>query len=461
MNLTCKVCLLSLLVPTLLNGQEAGLLRMNPDRPAREGEAAVWGGIEEGRFKPTHAAVFQWSAGADAKIVRHGEKSSFSGALSFEQMTGKGMGSSLLLEPGYFPLDLVETGQGTKSRQTGRLEAAFLTDLGIEWAAGFKASAQMMNAAKRQEIPHSAFGLDVLLEPTLTYVMDDDMGLVSSYHVGVRMERVRATLQDDAVLFMDKGMRYGTFENGLGLFPIMEFSHGFNELLHSPDFSVGLGFSWKHGKAGGQDYSRFRFPGHSLKAFFEYTYQADAADHVGRISYQKQRDYLREAAAGSGYSPVSDRKARDLDLKYEARFLSSAVKSVGLDIDVNRWTEYVWRPSLLDAYLGLVGTATLMSSFAFGPVDLDLNVQAAKGRWIDRNVTDAAAAAGPGRMRDDWLRNIEYRTAPRVGMGGTVTGHISKSLYVQLYGYWHRAFSVSYLGGKNREIATLKVGYKF
>ena len=459
MKLTRKVCLLSLLFPALLNGQETGLLRIDPDRPAREGEAAVWGGVEEGRFKPTHAASFQWSAGADAKIVRHGKKSSYLGAMSFEQMTGNGMGSSLLLEPGYFPLDLVETGLGTKSRQTGRLEAAFLTDIGLEWAAGLKASAKVMNSAKRQDIPHSAFGLEAQLEPTLTYVMDDDMGLVSSYLVRLRTERIQSTLPEDAVLFLDKGMRYGTMESALGLFPIMEVTQGFNELLHSPDFSVGLGFSWKSGKAG-QDYGRFRFPGHTLKAFFEYTYQADAADHVCRISYQKDRDYLRESD-GAGYSPVADRKARDLGLKYEARLLSSAMKSVGVDLDVDRWTECVWRPALLDAYLGLVGTAALTSSFAFGPVDLDLDVQAAAGRWIDRNVSDAAAAAGPDRMRDDWLKNIEYRTTPRVGMGGTVTGHLSKSLYVQLYGYWHRAFSVSYLGGKNREIATLKVGYKF
>ena len=183
MNLTCKVCLLSLLVPTLLNGQEAGLLRMNPDRPARESEAAVWGGVEEGRFKPTHAAVFQWSAGADAKLVRHGKTTSWTGALSFGQTVGQNMLSSMLLEPDYYPFDILEFTPGTKSRQDVRLETGFLSDIGYEWAAGLKASVKGAHDARQQDVRHSSFGLDALVEPVLTYVMDDDMGLVSSYKV--------------------------------------------------------------------------------------------------------------------------------------------------------------------------------------------------------------------------------------------------------------------------------------
>ena len=100
---------LCLLIPGLLRGQEIGLLRVNPDSLVSQREAAIWGGFEEGRFKPVHGALTQWSAGAGVKSVRHGKNSSWTGALSLEQTTGYEMGASLLLEPDYFPLDIVET----------------------------------------------------------------------------------------------------------------------------------------------------------------------------------------------------------------------------------------------------------------------------------------------------------------------------------------------------------------
>ena len=58
---------LCLLIPGLLRGQEIGLLRVNPDSLVSQREAAIWGGFEEGRFKPVHGALTQWSAGAGVK----------------------------------------------------------------------------------------------------------------------------------------------------------------------------------------------------------------------------------------------------------------------------------------------------------------------------------------------------------------------------------------------------------
>lgn len=463
---------MGLMFPLLAQGQETGLLRMNREKAESRNEAAVWGGVEEGGFRPTYTAQFQWSAGAEAKTVRHGNSTSWTGLVSFEQRTGTKMTSSMFLEPGYFPLDIVEGIRGLKSRQTVRVEAGFLTDLGYEWAAGLKASVKGMNATKRQAMQHSAFGLDMQVEPTLTYVMDDDMGLVSTYLVRVRTEQVKVGLQGDGIMpFLDKGMRYGAFEDALSAFPVMEFSHGFNEQIHGPDFSAGIGITWKRGQAGKEDRSRFRFPGSTLKAFAEYTNEADRADHVFRAAYQRQRDQLRENAridgeATGGYTPVSDRRGRDLDLRYEARFLHGAVRKAGIDLDGNQWFERV-----MFGHLGgetnkwYDGAAKLFTSVSFGPVDLDLEVLAARGWWKDRDRSQelVGGSATVDRMLEDWLKNMDYRTAPRMGMGGTLTVHIPgvQGLYAQLYGYWHHAFTVSYLPGKNREIGTLKIGYQF
>lgn len=454
-----------LLFPVLLQGQEIGLLRLNPERPAFQGHTAVWGGIEEGGYRPSYAASFQWMAGADAHGVRHGKSTSWTGTLSFEQMMGFNMKSSMFLEPGYFPMDILESTAGTKSRQTCLLEGGFLTDLGYELAVGMRASFKAAHVAKQQEIPHSSFGMDAQVEPTVTYVMDDDMGLVSSYLVRFRTENVKANPSGDNLVFLDKGMRYGVYEDGFGAFPVRELSHGFNELLYNPELSLGFGIVWKRGQAGENGYNRFRFPGSTMKGFIEQAFLAEALDHVYRISYQRQRDQLREATA-EGYQSFSDRVGRTLDLKYEARFLRGILKSVAVDFGGDHWIERTMLSSPVgDKIKWFDGAATLLTSLSYGAIDLDLNVMAGRGWWQERGrgVNPEDAGNLPSRQTEDWLQNMDYRLVPRTGMGGTLTGRIPavEGLYVQLYAYWYHALGETSLPGNNREIATLKVGYKF
>lgn len=462
MKLISKASLLGLFIPLLAQSQETGLLRMNRDTAVSGSEAALWGGVEQGWFRPTYAGTFEWTAGAEAKTVRHGKKTTWTGNISFQQMMGYNMGSSMLLEPGYFPVDILDATEGTKSRQRGKLEGAFLTDLGYEGAAGLRASVQVENVAKRQDIKHSSFGLDAQLEPTFTYVMDDDMGLVSSYLVHMKMEQLRTSPKEGSLPFLDMGMRIGAYESGLGQFPILEISHGFNELLYFPELTAEFGITWKRGMAGKSDLSRFRFPGSALHAAFGQTFQADNMDHVYRIAYRRERDQLRETGKeGGGFTSLYGRHQRNLDLKYEMRFLHGVVKCIGVDLDGNQWRENGLMPQFSDAAKWYDGMATLLASFSFGPVDLDLNALAAQGWWKDRGRIENTPV--PGRMMNDWLRNMDYRTAPRIGVGGTLTVRIPgvQGLYAQLYGYWHHALSVICVGGQNREIGTLKIGYKF
>ena len=462
MKLMMKACLLALLLPVFAKGQETGMLRMNPDSAVSRTDAAIWGGVEHGWFRPTYEGPFQWKAGAEAKLVRHGKKTSWAGGLSLEQMMGQSMGSSMLLEPGYFPVDVLDVAEGTKSRQKGKLEAGFLTDLGYECAAGLHASAQVGHIAKQQGMKHSSFGMEAQLEPTVTYVMDDDMGLVSSYLVRVRTEQLKVSEADGVQPFLDLGLRIGAFES-LGQFPILEFAHGFKELLYSPELNAEFGIIWKRGRAGTPDYSRFLFPGSTLHAAVEQLFQADKADHVYRIAYRRDRDQLRNPNAdGGGFTGLFGRHRRNLDLKYEIRFLHGAVKRIGVDLDGNRWVEEGLIISRSDAAKWFDGTATLLSSFSFGPVDLDLNFLAARSWWGDRGRL-LEPEDTPGRMMTDWLRNMDYRTATRLGVNGTITVHFSgvRGLYAQLYGSWNHAVKVVCVGGQNREIGTLRIGYQF
>jgi hypothetical protein len=238
---------------------------------------------------------------------------------------------------------------------------------------------------KQRDIKHSSFGVDAMLEPTVTYVMDDDMGLVSSYHARVRMEWLRIGQREDgAQPFLDMGMRIGAYEN-IEQFPILEIAHGFNELLYMPELNAEFGITWKRGWAGRLDLSRFRFPGSTLHAGFGQTFQADNLDHVYHIAYQRDRDQLREPTSeGRGFNSLYGRYRRNLDLEYGIRFLHGVVKRVGVELGGNQWKEQGLMPQQPDAAQWYDGMAKLLTSFSFGPVDLDFNAMAAQGWWKDR-----------------------------------------------------------------------------
>jgi hypothetical protein len=463
MNLTCKACFIGLLFQVLLHGQEVGLLRMDPEHRATKNHAAAWGGIEEGRFKPTHAAVFQWTAGAEAQTVRHGQTTSWTGALSLRQTTGNNMLSSMFLDPGYFPIDLLEFSEGNKSRQDFRLEGGFLTDYGYEWAAGVRGALEGAHAAKRQDLQLSNLGIRLEVEPTLTYVMDDDMGFVTTYTLALRTESLSAG--NPGAVFLDKGLRYGSFLDwsGANAFSVQEFTHGFTGHFHSEELAAQLKWLWKRGKAEGADFGNFAFPGSTVSAFIEQTFLADAVDHHYRLSYKRMRDQLREADSEGGITADSDRVDRELELKYEARFLQGAFRTVGVALNARRWVERSSVSPYSDLTKRNLGTATLFASFSAGGIDLDVHALAGSGLWRDRGRSLNETEDQPYRQTVDWLRQMEYLMAPQVGMGGSLKAPIPSvsGLYVQLDADWVHALKKTYLGGTNREIVTLKVGYDF
>lgn len=463
MDLKSKACLLGLLLPALLSAQEVGLLRLKPERPEKKTAVAVWGGVEEGWFRPTYAGTFQWSAGARAESVRHGERTSWMGAISLEQKTGYGMRSSMSLEPGYFPIDLLEFTPGTKSRETGRLEAGFVTDLGYEAAAGLKASFQAGSLGKRTDLRHSAFGVDLQIEPTFTFVMDDDMGFAAAYVFRLKTQRVQMHPGEETAVFLDKGLRYGTFLDKEGAFPVRETSQGLAGRFYSEEVEAGLEWLWKRGHAGTSNFGRFLFPGSKVSVFYEQVFLAESADHVVRASYQRDRDQLRQQdAEGSGITAVSDRKYLDAALKYEIRFLYGTVRRLGLTLEGHRQVDRALSP-LWDQVKRNLGAATLSSSFSLGALDLGLEANAAGALWRDRGRSKDETTDMPYRRTEDWLRLMDYYMAPQLGLGGSLTYHFSSPprLFLRLDGHLLHALRKTATGGQNREMGTVTVGYDF
>ena len=486
-----KAFILSLLVPLGLGAQEIGLLRLDAPREGAKGSASLYGGFEEGGYKPAFQASSLWKAGAGAQGVLHSYRTSWQGSFSFEQVNGKEMLTSMFLEPGYFPVDVLEFTPGDKTRQTYRMGGGFATELDGDFLVlGGKASYSASNYAKRKDIRHTTYGMSLRVEPTVTFKMYDKAGMSIAYIFRKRTEsidaeQVGAATDQSYYAFLDKGLRYGTYqvwdgdglhldEAGVGVFPVKEYAHGVGYILEVPEFSSGIEALWKRGYVGEKGYDWFRYPGSELKLFMERKWTRQNL----RLEMMLQDDQLEEAvldkvSAGGvttpevyGYNAVSDRIWGSMDLTYGVRFAQGHLKRLQAVLHGGFWTEksYLMYP-FTDRNDRYNASATLVAAFAFGRVDVGLRVNGGIGRWKEQGLqggTDEVLTK-PYRLQFDWDRKMEYFSTSKLGTGLTLAYHLKAvpGASIQAEGTWLHGFGIVLLPGADRWSTTLKIGYDF
>ena len=491
-----RACILSLLlVSTALQGQDIVLLRQDgPVAGSGRGSAAVFGGYEAGGYHPAFAPESLWKAGAKAQGTHHGVSTSYTGSFSFEQIEGKGMFTSMFLEPGYFPVDVLEFTPGDKTRQTYKLSGGFVTSIVDETVFGVKADYTAANYAKRKDIRHTTYGMDFQVEPTIG-VVDEDVEGGQSLSVAyvfrkrtetIDAEQVGAATDQSYYAFLDKGMRYGTWqvwdgdgihldEAGVGVFPVREFTHGIASQFHTGRLVGGLKFLWKFGTVGEKGYDWFKYRGRSYTTWFEKIWESGRSL---RLDFDLEEDQLREAVldkVSSGgittptvytYNAVSGRAWASLDLTYAVRFRTGCLKRLQAVLHGGFWAEdsYLMYP-YEDETERFNGMATIVAAFGFGPVDLNLRVNGGAGTWKDQGLqggTDAVESV-PYRLEGDWLRKMEYFSTGKLGAGLTLTYHMKavQGLFLQAEGTWLHGFGIDLLPGADRWSSTVRIGYDF
>ena len=201
------------------------------------------------------------------------------------------------------------------------------------------------------------------MEPTIAFV-NNGVGLSAAYVFRKRTEtidaeQVGAATDQSYFAFLDKGMRYGTYqvwdgdgihldEAGVGVFPVKEFTHGFSYLIDAPMLAGGMSLLWKRGSVGEKGYDWFRYPGFSWKVFLEGRFQGG---HSLRLDLNLQDDQLEESVldkvtAGGITTPtvyawnaVSDRAWSSVDLTYAVRFRNGPLKLLRAVLHGGYWDE--------------------------------------------------------------------------------------------------------------------------
>ena len=98
--------------------------------------AEAYGQYEDGDFRDTWQASKGWSAGAATASIRHLERISLKGSFSFEQIEGYGMCGSMFIDPGFYPVDVLEFTPGRKTLQRYTFDGGFSYDVSENWRIG-------------------------------------------------------------------------------------------------------------------------------------------------------------------------------------------------------------------------------------------------------------------------------------------------------------------------------------
>ena len=153
--------------------------------------AELFAGYEGGEFRDTWQAEKGWSAGAATASIRHLERLSLKGSFSFEQTEGYGMCGSMFIDPGVYPVDVLEFTPGRKSLQTYAFDGGFSYDLTSDWRIGAAMDFTSANMAKRKDLRHTNWKLDMTVAPGLMY-HSGDFAIGGSYIFRKTSESIKA-----------------------------------------------------------------------------------------------------------------------------------------------------------------------------------------------------------------------------------------------------------------------------
>lgn len=242
--------------------------------------ARISGGAEGGLFKATYEAESAWKAGVSTESVRHLERFSMKGAFSFEQMQGQGMCGSMFMKPGFYPVDVLEFTPGLKTLQKYAFDGSVSVDLAPKLRIGGLVDFASANYAKRKDLRHSNYRLDMTFAPSLLYHSGSTaVGL--SYIFSKNSETVKAeqigTSESSYHAFLDKGICFGYDEiwNGSGVhlseagvngFPVMETINGIGLQLQHGGLFGELTLRSRDGRIGEKQFIWYRFPGWDASA---------------------------------------------------------------------------------------------------------------------------------------------------------------------------------------------------
>ena len=451
--------------------------------------AEAFAGYEGGGFRDSWEAPQGWSAGAETASIRHFERMTLKGSFSFTQTEGYDMCGSMSIRPGFYPVDVMEFTPGRKTLQTYAFDGGIAYDLDAHWRIGAMMDFESANIAKRKDLRHSNWLLDMTVSPGFLY-HNGDFAVGANYIFRKTGETIEAEQVGNSgqsyYAFLDKGMMYGVYniwtgsglqlqEAGVKGFPIKDFSNGGAVQLQYKGFFAEAEYLRTAGTIGEKEFIWFRFPGDRVNAIAGYRHIGERSQHFARVKFgwnglvldetvlEKVTENGVSTVINHGTNRILTRSGWSISPEYE--FIADGIMEfkAGLDVDVqntisSQMYPYAYTQSLTEAsaYLGLL--------FHTGRFDWGVTGCYGQG-WVSENEdivdTESGVQTTPFRLEDWYNWQMEYATASRTNIGLSLRWNFWKGLYTEAEGTWLHGFNLQYINNPNRYKATISIGMTF
>lgn len=450
--------------------------------------AELYGKYSEGGFRDTWQARRQCSAGALTSSIRHLERISLNGSFSFDQTEGYDMCGSMFINPGYFPIDVLEFTPGRKVLQTYSLDGGIAYEINDIWAIGAAMDFRSANIAKRKDLRHTNWKLDMNIRPGFTVNFGHTtIGATAIFNKSSETIDAKqiGTAASSYYAFFDKGLMFGTEqvwtgsgvhldEDGVKGLPVTEYSYGAAAQMQYKGFFADLEYMHTEGKVGEKDYIWFNYSGPGLAADLQYKINAGRAEHRIGFHLDRKVQHMNEnvlekisengvtTVVNHGHNRIYSREIWGLSPEYD--LITSLVEfHAAFNIDcenglASQIYPYIHVRSLMNL------SADISALFHIGRFDLGVRAGYGKGslKEMERLASeDNAADSAPYRLEGWYERQMEYRTAPRINTRLSLRYNLTKRFYSEISGDWAHGFGLKFLSGPDRFGAVAKVGYNF
>ena len=446
--------------------------------------AELSGSYEGGGFRDTWQATRGWSAGAATASIRHMENMTLKGSFAFTQTEGYDMCGSMFIKPGFYPVDVLEFTPGRKTLQTYAFDGGISYDLGSNWRIGAMIDFESANIAKRKDLRHSNWRLDMTVSPGFMY-HSGDFAIGANYLFRKTSETIEAEqvgiAESSYNAFLDKGLMYGVYSiwTGSGLhlqdagvkgFPVKDFSNGAAVQMQYKGMFAEVEYLHTTGTIGEKEFIWFLFPGNSVDVRLGYRHEG----HFARLDFGWKAGALDETVlekitvggvttvVGHGQNRIQTESGWKFRPEYE--YVSDKVEVLAsAHIEGHMETASQMYPYVSAQSLMKYGADVRVKTY-LGTFDLAVKAGYAGGRMNEESwLTDDATGVqtSPYRLQEWYDRQMEYETASRMNVGLSLRWNFWKGLYAEAEGSWQHAFDLKYITAPNRYGLSLTLGYDF
>lgn len=471
-------------------------------KPVKVSYAELQGNVVSGDFKPSYESSSFFNAGAVAKTRVDLKEFTMTGSFSFSQKQGKDMCGSMFIKPGFYPVDVLEYTPGDKTLQTYSFSGGIAVPLGERWTIGSGIDFESANYAKRKDIRHTNYRLDMTITPSVTFRMDGWTAgvsmIFSKNSESVQAEQIGTATADSYLAFLDKGLMYGVqqvwngsgihlAESGLDRFAAKEHSLGvaaqLERVLTHGALYADFELLSSNGEVGEKSYTFFRFPGRKATARLGYRSESENGVNIFRIRYEWYRqwnnEYVTDKISSGGVTvPVTygcnriyERRRAEVTPEYSFYGAGnlSWLYNVRVKAGYIRLTE---QSSAVYPYSfygdnGIIN-ASAAASFQLGSIRLGGRLDFRKGfREESADIAAGESDSGSAPFRPESWYSIwnEWENAARIGAGLSLRYDFSigriRGLYAEVAGSLLHGFDIVCLTGANRAEGTIKIGYEF